>query len=238
MPSSLLKIIYSILFLFGLANILYCHRLSENLIDDQSNYSTNNQISTWTIIPGKGIDKLKLGMPYSDVVNILGNFKETRKLSASKHIYKNSGYDSEKLLFYYVGSDIELEYDQSTISQLNPYPVFKVFFKDSKLVYIILSNYVHDSPSSLRFAINKQLRFLDSKEKMLKVMGENFYKDVMKGYDGDYYYFDKGISFILDDEQKIQVINLFQPITGSKKKFFLDRLQTIQSPENKTMSNN
>lgn len=167
--------------------------------------------SDYQIKAGVGVGKILLGMTYEEVEDILqvkpvgeNNFKD-----AWKAFEACCDYNPNNLLMFQIGFDRELEYEES---EGMFYPIYKLYFLNNQLVYIILSTYVHPPEVYNIFSCEENIGFGSSIEEIENVFGKHDEIDISKHtqewYDGSFRYMSQGITFTLS-ENKTVAITLF-----------------------------
>lgn len=182
------------------------------LIICQTNFSlAQEDTKKYQIQAGVGIGDIRLGMTYAEVEAILQiqpigeqNFEE-----AWASFEACCNYNPHDLLMFQIGFDRELEYTQS---EKMFYPIFKLYFLNDQLVYIILSTYVYPMQICEKFSCDKAVGFGSSMEEIEAVFGKHDEIDISEHtntwYDGDFRYLRHGITFTLS-EDKTTAIDLF-----------------------------
>lgn len=158
------------------------------------------------IIPGESIGELYLGEDVDDVLQTMGKPYEKRYWHSIVESYTEYGYDISKELEFEIKFDYSLEYDGS--SNNSDIPVFRLNFKDDKLVFMVISIKLYGLDSS-NCLINGKEAFC-SLDEVLATYGEGKHI-AMEDYDGEYQYRDKGISFI-SEKGKVCSIFLFRKL--------------------------
>jgi len=153
---------------------------------------------------GQGIDNIILDAPKTTVLQGLPEPAYIRNFLEEKKIVEDFGYSSESFLHFQIGFDEIYEFDN-----LNTYPIFKLFFKEEKLVYIIFTSYTEDVYYQ-DFILDNGIGFMDSMETIRQQMGEFDRTIAMKDYDGKFGYYTQGVEFIFAENQ-LRTIHFFKP---------------------------
>ncbi|MCU0437147.1 MAG: hypothetical protein MUC49_04485 [Raineya sp.] len=154
---------------------------------------------------GQGIDNIILGNHLTDVIVHLPPADYIRSLDQEAEVFREHGYVTENFLQFQIGFDEVHQYQD-----LDTYPIFKLFFKDERLVYIIFTSYSVREESYQTIELDNGIRFLDSMETVRKRMGEFDKTLAMESYDGKFTYYSQGVELIFA-ENTLRVINLFKP---------------------------
>jgi len=118
--------------------------------------------------------------------------------------YKASGLSTDDILLFEIGFDEVCEF-----SKLTSYPIFKLYFKEERLCYIVFSNYRINSKYYQDWELDNGVRFMDSQETVLDKMGKYESFERLQGYDGIWKYHQKGLELIFD-ENKLRTIHFFE----------------------------
>lgn len=160
---------------------------------------------------GKSIGNICLGdtlekiAPHIKAVGISSDYQ------AEYEVFDNFGYKPLEYLQFHIGFDRVQIFDEAD----NPaYPIFKLYFKNEVLVFMIITSYgsdIFNLDACRRMFTERNIAFGASISEMVMAYGSNYAKHVYGSYDGDFIYPEFGISFI-SDEGKVRVIRLFQPM--------------------------
>ena len=178
-----------------------------------------NFVFSQIIKPGAGVGQIKLGMTYSDVVNKLGQGTSMTNLEQETDYYTQFGYELTKEVSFFVGFDQAVQYTNEEESIL-PYPVYKLFFKNDKLVFMTLTSYGFSEDLYSKFSFKKNIEFMSSEESLLKVFGKEDQSVVASDGSKELLYLSKGVEFTID-EGKLRAVHLFAPLTSKQKAEFL-----------------
>jgi len=166
----------------------------------------------YTIEPGIGINDIKIGMGYKDFTGILGIPYEHRTYAKEKKTLKKADIDVMALIQYKIGFDYVLVYYKK--NNKSPYPIYKAYFKDEKLVLINLSSYVYElADCKKNFKLPTGLTFGASDGLVTNEYGQPDEKSIYLNDNLDYIYKKKGVSLIVNQkENALRVIEIFKPI--------------------------
>jgi translation elongation factor P/translation initiation factor 5A len=89
------------------------------------------------------------------------------------------------------------------------YPVFKVYFKNNRVCYIVLSGAAFGSVRAGYFVTKDNIGFNSKKAEVLKAHGEGYRFLDMANYDGEYIYEKQGISFVVENDEGIISMDIF-----------------------------
>jgi hypothetical protein len=170
------------------------------------------------IIPGKGIASVQLGMSLNSITRIIGRPSIIRNFKEAKTNFIDFGIDPKDYIMFMRGFNLEAEY---SLDQKAQYPIFKLYFKDDLLVYIILTSYGFEEnrETILQYKTWHNISFWTEEYKLKEKFGNNYLLKPYENYKGKYYYLDLGISFLIDKEV-IRTIDIFPPLTEEEKKRF------------------
>lgn len=160
---------------------------------------------------GKSIGDIYLG---DSIEKISGYMKATGNRSDYQtefDVFDNFGYKPLEYLQFHIGFDYVQVFEEAD----NPaYPIFKLYFKNDALVFMIITSYgsdIFNLDACRRMFTEKNIAFGASMSELIQIYGNNYAKHVYGSYDGDFIYPELGISFIVD-EGKVRVIRLFHPM--------------------------
>ena len=155
------------------------------------------------------VGNIYIGQPYEETVQILGAPFKRETYSEIYFNYKQFGFNPEKILVFYLEFDYAIEYDQET--NIGSDPIYKIFFKDNKVQYIIFSSYIYEGLIDI-YEWN-DVQIFSERKKLLKQFGEGYeYEDFSpKDYDGEYCYFEKGVSLI-SKKEIVRAVHIFPPM--------------------------
>lgn len=168
-----------------------------------------NATSIPTINAGRCIGDLYIGLDKKRALSVMGSEGRERSFDEEFSIVADFGYKPEEHAQFIIGFDSLWEYKESDSIHL---PIFKIFFKEDKIVYIIISSYgsqLFDYERCKRIITERGLAFGDSIEKMKKLYGEEFLRYNFGQYDGDFIYEEEGISFVFQNGE-LRVTYLFE----------------------------
>jgi len=166
------------------------------------------------LISGKGFDEIHLGTLRSDAEILLGQATSVSDYESEKNSWKESGIDVEKELVFIIGFDNVCTYAD------NKYCIWKIFYKNNRAVYFIMSGYLSDKDYTKNITVNNSLLFDDSIDKATELFGKSPVK--IKDDDSAYYYYfpASGISLYVEEE-KIKVFYIFEAYKGKELKKIL-----------------
>ncbi len=156
------------------------------------------------IIPGKSVGAIKIGQNKDSVLKyVLAKYTEKTFLEEKKNFADS---DLEVSPQFVLGFDKVITFEDFPV-----YQVFKVYFKQDSLNYIMLTSYGFGSEKTIKkYKTDKKVGFNDDPKKVIKIYGEPE-KIVTLTDEIDYIYWSKGIEFVIE-ENKVTVIYIFKPI--------------------------
>jgi hypothetical protein len=166
------------------------------------------------ILPGVGFQKIKIGMSIENAITILGKPESIRSNKNESTSWKESGYTPKFCMPFLLKFDKVYEFSEN-----NVFGIWKIYVKKGKLVFINLSSYVNNTDNIKKISILDSLFFFDSLDKMISVFGSGYYFNKDQNDNLQYFYLDKGISFIIDEGQ-VRNAFVYAPIKGKKKTKF------------------
>ena len=192
------KIILGILLL----NVaLFAHAISPELkdimrrLDNNSNSSTTSSSpSIIETIPGYGVSPIELGDSNSSVINKLGNYDRKVSYSTEHKRWIDYGYNTDKELPFYIGFDYLYEYGPT--SNKSDAPIWKVYFKNNKVVYIVLTSFAYDTAATRRTGVDSNCLFYQSERNVNSCLGNDYFYFLDEAKNGNYMYLTKGLVFI------------------------------------------
>lgn len=166
------------------------------------------------IVSGKGIGELRIGDSPERVAEVMRCPGTLSDYETEYKIFNDFGYVPEHYLQFLLGFDTLFVFHEDD----NPaYPVFKVYFKENAVVFIIISSYGTDAYEfnyCRQIETERGVSFGDSEEDITDRYGTEDVKHIYGNYDGDFIYFTLGISFICDEGQ-LRVIRVFKPLSDN-----------------------
>ena len=166
----------------------------------------------YIIEPGVGISDIKIGISYKDFTGILGIPLEHRTYAKDKKGLKKAKIDVLTLIQYKIGFDYVLVYGKK--NNKSPYPIYKAYFRDEKLILLYLSSYTYELADCKKsFKLPSGLTYGASDGLITNEYGQPDEKSVYLNDNLDYVYKKKGVSFIINQkENALRVIEIFKPI--------------------------
>lgn len=177
-----------------------------------------NEIYRDIIVPGTGVAEITIGTPSQKVLDILG--KPIRKSTFEEEkesLLKRKLLPTTELVFF-LGFDYVIEYSRS--ANKTYYPLYTLYFKDDKLIYMILSSYGYDEEKCKNFGISSTMFFNNGKEQMQKTLGRSYISTNPNTGNFLYDYFAKGISLFLTKNQ-IKTMHIYAPLDKRAQRKFL-----------------
>lgn len=157
-----------------------------------------------TILPGKSVGGIKIGMDRQEVEALIGEAcAERTRTEEDKELIK-FGKNIWQELRYNTHYDMVLEYQNADI------PVRKLYFENDKLVYMTLTAFGYEQAMLERFKINGKPCMGCPATMLASHLGIPVFTE-------DYthvqqiYYLNQGIDFVTH-EGKIKAINIYEPI--------------------------
>lgn len=161
------------------------------------------------IIPGKGIGELLLGISSEKAIEILGQPEKSRNYQQEQdeEVVK-FGKNVSLELCYNTHYDRVLKYKNTAEANIK-YPVYKLYFRNNKLVYMVLTSYGYNTAVYEKLKIKNNLKFHNSGEAIKKSMG---YPEItQERYVGEYLYMQNGIDF-LTEQNELRAVFIYEPI--------------------------
>jgi hypothetical protein len=179
------------------------------------------------VTPGEGVGELKLGMARLHVTRLLGEPLNTVDYLKEKANWENAGYDPDQEIQFFKGFDYYLEYD--CVTNVTDYPAWKVYFKNDRVVYVILSSFIFEKKRPKRVGIPPDCFFGSLKHGVRKTLGDDYFEFVDSENNFNLHYLENGISVVLTEE-KVGVMNIFSPFSKEEKKAFLKEFEPRPAP--------
>ncbi|MBU1241410.1 hypothetical protein KJ865_16990 [Myxococcota bacterium] len=168
------------------------------------------EVYSKSVIPGSRIGALELGMSQKQVKSLIGESPFVRTYNEEVKNYKDMGYKSDNELVFFLGFDTSFQF--GTQNKKHRIPLYKAFFRNDRLVYIILTTYAGFTVTEKDFSLRTRPAFGVGKP-LLDAMGPYHFRKA-RGYDGEYYFLELGIELTLEDK-KVRVIDLFMPLDAA-----------------------
>ncbi|MFT4602528.1 MAG: hypothetical protein ACI857_002714 [Arenicella sp.] len=161
-----------------------------------------------------GFDEIYIEMNTKDLVAEMGTPKEIRSYKDEKKVWTDGDHDLSKAVVFLIGFDQVYIFDYQ-----NKYCLWKAYVKDGKVIYINFSStYLQDKYKN-NLTVNGKIKYGDSIEKIVSVLGENFFPDRGFGYT-DYLFNDLGIRFTFH-QNKMTHIYLYRKLTSKANLYLL-----------------
>lgn len=171
---------------------------------------------SYNIFSGNGIDELQLGISKSSALDLIGDPDTVYNQTQERKYLQTDGMKDQNWLQHKIGFDTAFYYSNGTTK--GPGPVYSLFFKENKLVLILLTTKGGYKNKWLKqFTIDNNLKLKASKKSVLKEYGQ---PDIILDYSPSWYkydcliYYTQGISFIIFKEQ-ILSIQIFEKNTAN-----------------------
>jgi len=175
-----------------------------------------------TVVSGKGCGGIKLGDSYSNVVALLGE-PDTDKQPFSELGYS---YSAPDLIFFYLGIDHYIEYNNSETVKRD-YPVFRLYFnKAGKLVYFTLTSFGYSSKVYNKVSFSEGLQYFDTPSDMKKTIGKDYFIDYTDETYERYYFLRKGYELVFE-EGELRAMHIFAPMSDGDSYDFLREYVTL-----------
>lgn len=171
---------------------------------------TNTGIGNFIVTPGVGLGNLKLGMSEKQVTKLLGSklvwYNYKKEMGEFKASSNPIAIDSQ--VQFVLGFDACAHYEEKP--SLGVAPVYKLYFKNHKLNYFIISSYTGNKEQVLKTRMTNGMAFGDEMSALPSKMTSPYLQVFEKNYSGDYIYHENGVELIYDKE-KLVVFSLFKP---------------------------
>ncbi|MCC5944390.1 MAG: hypothetical protein JJT94_05600 [Bernardetiaceae bacterium] len=151
---------------------------------------------------------VKLGLSPKQMATIIGQPVAVRQPKDVVENYLMLDINPDTRLLMHSEFDKQMEY--SPLNNRKDYPVFTVYYKNDKAVYIIFSSYIYPLHRLENIYIKKHMAF-GNIATLLNAIGENYEYAPINNYDGEYLYLQKGISLISENDL-VRAIHLYRPL--------------------------
>ncbi|KAF0247442.1 MAG: hypothetical protein FD167_3157 [bacterium] len=178
----------------------------------------DNEIYKDIIIPGAGVAEITVGTPSQKVLDILGQPIRKSTFEEEKEALAKRKLTIKTELVFFLGFDYVIEYSRS--ANKTYYPLYTLYFKNEKLVYMILSSYGYDLEKCKKFGISASLFFSNGKQEMQKTLGRSYITTGTERGIFLYDYFAKGISLFLN-KNEIKTMHIYAPLDKRTQRKFL-----------------
>lgn len=181
------------------------------------------------IIPGHGVHEITLGQSMELVTQIMG--EPARRISNEEETasYKRFGYATDHQILFTTHFDICYTY--TSPSNQSIHPIFKVYFKDKKVVYIVLSAYPYAKLSKYA-VIDLELRFYANQRDMKDILGLNCISYLEPHGYKVFAYMDKGITLVFK-ENELVTITIYTPLRADIKDLLIPKWLLLQKKGSK-----
>ncbi len=173
------------------------------------NTSKATAISYTQVTPGKGVGELVLGISTEKAIALLGFPEKSRSYEQEQNeeVVK-FGKNVSQELCYNTHYDRVFKYKNDCEANIE-YPVYKLYFRNNQLVYIVLTSYGYDNELYSKFTANNNISFHSSGQKIKTAMG---YPEIMQEkYVGEYLYLQSGIDFLTENNE-MRAMFIYEPV--------------------------
>jgi hypothetical protein len=161
------------------------------------------------ITSGVGIGPLKLGMSEREAYKVLKGDITWMGYKEKMKVFKNYGnyFSIDSIAQFVLGFDSCASYANKLPVAL---PVYSVFFKEHKLIYITVTSYGVTPALAKKIVLKNGIRFYNSMAACAAKMKSKYLAIRYDGYDGDHIYYKEGLEFTYDNK-KLTTIGIFTP---------------------------
>jgi len=166
-------------------------------------------ISYTQIVPGKGVGELVLGISTEKAIAILGEPEKSRSYEEEQfeEVVK-FGKNISQELCYNTHYDRVFKYKNDCDARID-YPVYKLYFRNNELVYMVLTSYGYDNAFYGQFTAGKNISFHNTGKKIKDAMG--YPEIIQERYVGEYLYMQRGIDFLTENNE-MRAIFIYEPV--------------------------
>ena len=166
--------------------------------------TADGQTAVATVVPGVGVAGINLGATPEAVAKMLGPPAAKISFADEKQQWENFRYDLSKELPFVQGFD-ELWTYQPTITGSSQAPIWKIYFKDRKANFIVVSDFIFKNG---RAAAQDGVGLGSSSAQVRKVFTGGSARSDPGGSD-NLVYDDRGVTFVLQ-EDRVRVIQIYR----------------------------
>lgn len=181
---------------------------------------SNTPLQPKQLAVGRGFYGLEIGMNYQDIMAKTGGEPVRTSYDEELKAYTDFGFNPMQSLEFHTEFDYAIQFNNPTIEL----PIFKVFFKEDKVVYLIFSVFAN-STSTAEITFLGQQAF-DGSNAAFESLEEKAVKVEIPGYDGEFIYPSTGIGYV-SQAGIVKVINVFEPLSEEKRAKFV---QLVDQP--------
>ncbi len=166
-------------------------------------------VKSTKIIPGKGVGELVLGISTEKAIALLGKPEKSRSYEEEQRdeVVK-FGKNISQELCYNTHYDRVFKYKNDCDAKID-YPVYKLYFRDNKLVYMVLTSYGYDDALYSKFTASNNIAFHNTGQKIKSSFG---YPEIIEErIVGEYLYMQRGIDFLTENNE-MRAVFIYQPI--------------------------
>jgi hypothetical protein len=173
------------------------------------NKSKSTAISYTKVTPGKGVGELVLGISTEKAIELLGvpeksnNYEQEQEQEVVKF-----GKNVSQELCYNTHYDRVFKYKNDCEANIE-YPVYKLYFRNNHLVYIVLTSYGYDDALYSKFTAGNNIGFHSSGQKIKSAMGHP--EIIQEKYVGEYLYLQNGIDFLTENNE-MRAMFIYDPL--------------------------
>ena len=173
------------------------------------NKSKSTAISYTKVTPGKGVGELVLGISTEKAIELLGLPEKSRSYEQEQNeeVVK-FGKNVSQELCYNTHYDRVFKYKNDCDATIE-YPVYKLYFRNNQLVYMVLTSYGYDDALYSKFTAGNNISFHSSGQKIKTGMG---HPEIMQEkYVGEYLYLQSGIDFLTENNE-MRAMFIYDPV--------------------------
>lgn len=161
------------------------------------------------LTPGVGIGQLKLGMSEEKARELLGGELTERNYTEEMESFKSStNFHIDSIPQFIIGFDKCLAYMGGLPENI---PVFNMYFKKNKLVFITATTYGVEKAQAKRVLMKGKIRFFDPMKLTITRMAGKYVPISYGEYSGDHVYYLDGVELTYDDNL-LTTIGIFKPM--------------------------
>lgn len=166
-------------------------------------------VNAQNLTPGIGFKDIFIGISLNDAEKFLGKPNSVVDFESEKMDWQKSDIDIKKEIAFIIGFDSVYSYNE------NKYAIWKVFYKNNKAVFFIISSYLSSELSIKNISVNSTLFFNDSISKALDMLGKNSF--IIPDIENTNYYLfpEQGITLYVEDEL-IKVLYIYSAFKGDE----------------------
>jgi hypothetical protein len=180
---------------------------------------------------GLGCGQVKIGMSESEVRKIMKIEFDEKNYEEEMQSFKSTSinFHIDSIIQFILGFDKCVSPESPNLDNS---PIFNLYFKNDKLVFIGITSYSVDEKIMKSVLLDKKIRFNTDQDECISILGNKYLPVSYGDYTGDHLYYEKGLEMTYD-ENKLTFIGIFAPqprllqLIGEKRKMLQQQYDAL-----------